>query len=224
MVKISENEPLPSHTKLRYSECYAKVILESCFPSKFHNLCLQDCPDLFDEKNNIGIEVTDARTSKMQEANNAWVQACRTSGMQKEKWIKVMEKSGECYNGEVQSWLHQKNCIDDVINAFKSKLNKLNEGKYKKCISYELFIDSEIFIWDERDLFNILQRLQKETKEKVAKGGSNVLYYSNVYLVCINGISQFDILANTYQKTPFHNQYDCANKASEIVVNGETNE
>lgn len=38
------------HTKLKYDECFAKLILEEYFSDRYGDLQLQDKPDLFDRK------------------------------------------------------------------------------------------------------------------------------------------------------------------------------
>ena len=35
MAKIEKDRPLPSHTKLDYDECYAKIVLEKFFPDQY---------------------------------------------------------------------------------------------------------------------------------------------------------------------------------------------
>ena len=64
------NKPLPDHTKVDYYECLAKLILEKMFPNEFENLEILDKPDLQDDKNGIGVEVTIAR-NKVQEENES---------------------------------------------------------------------------------------------------------------------------------------------------------
>ena len=80
-MKIDKNKPLPDHTKLDYDECCAKLILEELFPNRYHNLLLADKPDL--QGTNVGIEVTIANDSKMQEALNNWVKAYNCSDEKK---------------------------------------------------------------------------------------------------------------------------------------------
>ena len=60
------------HTKLKYDECYAKLILEEYFSDRYGDLQLQDKPDLFDVENNIGIEVVLAVDEKRNEAMTLW--------------------------------------------------------------------------------------------------------------------------------------------------------
>lgn len=51
-------------TKRRFSECCAKVVLETYFNDRYCDLLLSDKPDLFDEKNKIGVEVIEAVDEK----------------------------------------------------------------------------------------------------------------------------------------------------------------
>ena len=43
-----------SHTKLRYDECFAKIVLERFFPNAYNDLLLSDRPDLRDNKKASG--------------------------------------------------------------------------------------------------------------------------------------------------------------------------
>lgn len=61
------------HTKYRYDECFAKIVLEEFFPNKYKNLIIKDKPDLVDESNNIGIEVVNAIPTKIHEAESCWM-------------------------------------------------------------------------------------------------------------------------------------------------------
>ena len=82
MAKIEKDRPLPSHTKLDYDECYAKIVLEKFFPDQYENLQISDKPDLRDISNNIGIEVTSAIPQSEQEA---MALACEIPYLEKEK-------------------------------------------------------------------------------------------------------------------------------------------
>lgn len=82
MAKIEKDRPLPSHTKLDYDECYAKIVLEKFFPDQYENLQISDKPDLRDISNNIGIEVTSAIPQSEQEA---MALACEIPYLEKER-------------------------------------------------------------------------------------------------------------------------------------------
>ena len=94
MAKIEKDRPLPSHTKLDYDECYAKIVLEKFFPDQYENLQISDKPDLRDISNNIGIEVTSAIPQSEQEA---MALACEIPYLEKEKQdkrIAYLKKKG----------------------------------------------------------------------------------------------------------------------------------
>lgn len=63
-------KPLPNHTKVKYSEVFAKLLLEEIFPDEFKNLEIADKPDLYSGSDRIGIEVTRSCNEK-EEENNA---------------------------------------------------------------------------------------------------------------------------------------------------------
>ena len=67
MAKIEKDRPLPSHTKLDYDECYAKIVLEKFFPDQYENLQISDKPDLRDISNNIGIFRTLKKKNRINE-------------------------------------------------------------------------------------------------------------------------------------------------------------
>lgn len=97
MAKIEKDRPLPSHTKLDYDECYAKVILEKFYPDRYVDLLLDDKPDLRDTSNGIGIEVTSAIPQNEQEAMSL---ACEIPYLEKEKQdkrIAYLKKKGYNY-------------------------------------------------------------------------------------------------------------------------------
>ena len=68
MAKIEKRHPLPSHTKLKYDECHAKILLEKFFPEVYNDLQISDRPDLRDVVNSVGVEVTSAIPQGEQEA------------------------------------------------------------------------------------------------------------------------------------------------------------
>lgn len=71
-MKIDPHKPLPSHTKLRYEECYAKEFLEFLYPNKYKDLAIRDKPDLYDSINDVGIEVVEAENERKKEAVKLW--------------------------------------------------------------------------------------------------------------------------------------------------------
>ena len=59
------------HTKNRYDECYAKILLEGVFGELYTDLSIKDKPDLFSEKLQLGIEVTSIIPKSRQESSES---------------------------------------------------------------------------------------------------------------------------------------------------------
>lgn len=222
MVKIDPNKPLPDHTKLRYEECYAKVFLEYFYPNEFCNLIIQDKPDLYDCKNDIGIEVVEAEEQRKKEAVKLWYTMPYVSEQEKVKNKERMKQLGEEYTEGIQVWnrsiIYDRDVdsqpFDVAYNAVKQKLNKLNFGKYKLCKQYELFIYSELMI-------------RKEWHEKMLKRLADIsaeyeLQYCYIHISTQNSLCSYGIKDNKF--IVFNIEKDqrmLATKAREIVEQGE---
>ena len=59
-----------SAPKLRWEECYAKLILERIFPERFGALTISDKPDLQNLTLDVGIEVTTAESKAEKEMDH----------------------------------------------------------------------------------------------------------------------------------------------------------
>lgn len=92
MSKIDKDKPLPDHTKLKYEECVAKVFLEHFFNDRYGCLKIIDKPDLYSEKGNIGIEVTEAVNARKKEAEKMWYTMSYLDDEGKKNHIKRMEE------------------------------------------------------------------------------------------------------------------------------------
>ena len=138
-MKIDKNKPLPDHTKLKYDECCAKLILEELFLDRYKNLLLADKPDL--QGINVGIEVTTADDHNKQESMSNLVKAynCQDEKARNNK-IERLAQLGVKYTGGVQSWPGFIPSFDLTKKAVESKIVKLKNGNYKHFERYELFI------------------------------------------------------------------------------------
>ncbi len=143
-MKIEQDKPLPSHTKIDYNECCAKLILEELFPDRYSNLLLADKPDL--QGSNVGIEVTIANDPKMQEALNDWIKAyyCTDPKLQ-HRYIERMQQLGVTYTGGVQAWPTVPPTFSLTKEAAEKKILKLKSGNYRFFQRYELFIFTDIW-------------------------------------------------------------------------------
>lgn len=221
MVKIDPNKPLPAHTKLRYEECYAKVFLEYFYPNEFCNLTIQDKPDLYDNKNNIGIEVVEAEEQRKKEAVKLWYTMPYVSEEEQVKNKDRMKQLGEEYMGGFQFWscisydkdIDSKpfNVLYDVLNR---KLQKLNAGNYKSYNSYELFVYSELMIkkeWHQKMLARLIDISTKYT-----------LKYQRIHIATQDSLCLYNIQKNIFQFCSIvEKQKELAIQARKLVEQGE---
>lgn len=81
MNEIEKNRPLPSQTKLHYDECYAKFVLEYCYPERYGTLSVLDKPDLQNRCLDIGVEVTTSASENFKAAESV---ACKLPYLSKD--------------------------------------------------------------------------------------------------------------------------------------------
>lgn len=207
------------HTKLRYDECFAKLILEEYFSDKYSDLQLQDKPDLFDRKNNIGIEVVRAVDECRNEAMMLWTKMPEKNSQQQKRAIERMEQRGEEYQEGIKSWepvsypLNLKDSpLKDFIKAVEKKVDKLNKNLYKECSRYDLFVNSSIYIQPE---------LLSELFEQIKSINCREKRYSFVYFYGQKTIVEFDFVYNKYTPKKDSRQADLVNMAWEMVEKGK---
>lgn len=221
-MKIDPHKPLPSHTKLRYEECYAKEFLEFLYPNKYKDLAIRDKPDLYDSINDVGIEVVEAENERKKEAVKLWYTMLYVSENKKQQNKERMKQLGEEYSEPIQIWQsddYSKGLDSEpfvvLFDSIKSKLEKLNDGNYKVCKRYELFVES---------LMEFRKNLWEEVLEKLVSMSSEYrLRYDIIYVLTRETICSYDIL---FQKVIFNDitkdQVRIAMKAREMVIAGET--
>lgn len=197
MAKIQKDRPLPSHTKLDYDECYAKIVLEKFFPDRYVDLLLNDKPDLRDTSNGIGIEVTSAIPQGEQEAMSLACEIPYLEKKQQDKRITYLKKVGYNYTkygmtgpGMSYAWtgLDYPNIRNTwckcFLSAVEAKIKKLNNGGYAQMLRYDLFVNSELFIddWMPDELLKVLITYSQQP-----------LSYSFIYLLSLDGLFVFDL-------------------------------
>lgn len=207
------------HTKRKYDECFAKVVIEEYFFGRYGYLQLQDKPDLLDVENNIGIEVVLAVDEKRNEAMALWAKMPEKTPKQQEGAKKRMLELGEKYQDGIMTWspvdypldLH-KSPLHRVVEVVIDKVDKLNDNQYKKCDRYDLFINSSIYIQSELlpSLFETIKGVNN--KEKI---------YSFIYFYGQKTIVEFDFVHNKYTLKKDSRQADLVNMAWEMVEQGE---
>ena len=164
------NKPLPDHTKVDYYECLAKLILEKMFPNEFENLEILHKPDLQDDKNGIGVEVTIAR-NKVQEENESLYAKIESGQVRnRDKAIEKINNSYKPYAMYVDGILVGIPDNDDFERIFKSfseKIKKLNDDGYKKYMENYLFVYSDILANQQMLNQAISEMNNIQTKHKI---------------------------------------------------------
>lgn len=204
MAIIEKDKPLPSHTRLNYDECYAKLILEKFFPDEYSNLELSDRPDLRDIVHNIGIEVTSAIPTGEQEAMELACKIPFLSEQQQKRRIEYLKRKGYeytefCMTGPTRSYswtgfdlppLEETFCAD-FFCAVSKKTDTLNKGHYAPMSRYNLFVQSELLVEDWMPPKMLEWVVSVSDREKV---------YSVIYLLALNGLFVFNIEGKTWTK------------------------
>lgn len=227
-----KDKPLPEHTKIDIMECTAKIVLDEMFPNIFNGLIMDDRPDLQDELNSIGVEVTEAnnQTQKRNEALYAKIMSGEIKN--REKAIETINNSyrpQKFFDG--QNWVSEPDrfCngiligIPDsdnfirIIDAFSNKLKKLNDGTYKLLNSYYLFIHSDIFADDKmiRVAIEEMDKIQSALKYKF----DTVYVYAPEYLYVCNLVAKTGHIISISDK-----QNKWGRAAREIVIRKELEE
>ncbi len=191
MAVIESGKPLPDHTKLDYYECYAKLVLERYFQDRYSSLRIADKPDLIDEENDIGVEVTSADSEKRREAINLFANMPYYSFEKQEKAKERMGQLGEPYQGIVQCWstnysdrLDERHPIMIFFRAVEKKVKTLNKNNYRKLGRYDLFVYSEFLLRDH---------ILTEITDKINEINNEDLKYSFIYLFLQNCIYEYSL-------------------------------
>lgn len=206
-------------TKRRFSECFAKVVLETYFNDRYCDLLLSDKPDLFDEKNKIGVEVIEAVDEKKREAQTLWDEMPNKTEKQQERAKERMEDNGEVYQGDAQKWSVVRYPYDlengplkMVVRGTRVKLKKLL--KYTECEKYDLFVYSRFYIQEE-----MMPKLFAKLKE--LNCGERT--FSVVYLYGRKTIVRFNFETDNYVISKDDKELEIGERANQLLKYGETN-
>lgn len=218
MSKIEKGKPLPNHTKLDYDECYAKLVLERYFADRYSSLRISDKPDLIDDENDIGVEVTSADSKKRREAISLFCKMPYYSLNKQESAKERMRQLGEPYQGMVQSWstnhaykLDERHPLMNFIKIVEKKVSTLNKKHYQKLKQYDLYVYSE-FLWRDHIL--------PEITEKINEVNNEDLKFSFVYLFLQDSIYEYN-LNGSCRIVELNNIKELPRQARAMVVEAE---
>jgi len=211
-------EPLKKHTRLSYDECCMKQKLEFLFPHLFVDLQIKDKPDLQSKDESVGIEVSSAINRVDRQIASLAVDLfhSRTDNLEKTK-KDIEELGGRIFQYGIS--YPEKNTqkdYSDVINIIEEKLNKLNNGTYKRFEYNYLAIDTELFLEGKHYL---AESLMKDINNIC----SNKIKYDSIFVFNPFYVYVFDLKQNRFSsiKCDTHEMTRCAYEARVMVENDE---
>lgn len=141
--KIDSNMPLPSNTKYKWHECFAKLMLERKIFNEPNCLEIVDKPDLQNKKTEIGIEVTTAVDKDSLKMERLYIELEYGLARNEEKVKNKIEKLGGKLSNGILVHPGKSRTLNNIYNSFFEKLLLLNNG------DYTIFEHNHIFITDE---------------------------------------------------------------------------
>lgn len=187
------HKPLVNKDATDFAELYALKVLQNKFPYKYVKLRHGDKPDIYDEYQSVGIEVTEAVNPNMAAAMNEWnLSFYEEDKTRQNQRRKRMEKHGEVFQDGPQLWKHLPCTNDDIFRAIQSKSNKFDH--YADFHTVDLYIGT------------FGNHCLTDTEDELADFGNiiikqirsiNVLF-RYIYVETIGYIYRFDIMNDTY--------------------------
>ena len=168
---IISNMPLPSNTKYKWPECFAKLMLERVIENELNDLIIVDKPDLQNERMNVGIEVTTAVDKKDLELERLYTELeygliRNTDAASK----KIQKLGGKIINGVL---VHpgRARTLENIYNSFEFKVMLLNSGNYTIFKHNYIFITDENLIHESeiKMIMTQLEFIQEKYKNKFEK-------------------------------------------------------
>lgn len=214
-MKIDKILPLPPNTKLRWIECFAKLVIEKYSSNNISDLNIIDKPDLQNLVNEIGIEVTSAANKEDQEMDNLYSLLDYNLVKNSRKVINKIETLGGKISNGILIHPGRYRDLNKIYESLSNKLDKLNGKNYKK------FKTNSIIIFDDNLILN------KEYNQIINKFNDISSRYKvkfNVIYLYIYGYKfiEFDLDNNKIYEVIPENIYELSNKAREMVIQAES--
>lgn len=137
---------LPSELAKLYEEYHALAVLKYCSPQQFSKLHKAESPDLQDEENSLGVEVTVAISPQDQQISGESLKYSNAkTDAERERSLQIIRKNGGDRNKLCTSYPVGTASKDkkNVKNAYARKLKKLNAYR-QKCSRVGLVIKMDI--------------------------------------------------------------------------------
>lgn len=207
---------LPSHTKIDAWEEYARVVLKWLEPASYSGLTAADKPDLVDEANDLGVEVTWSLPEGSQEISALYLRLCTEEDP---GWRSCIEERLSQLGAKIDKHvcLHPAGHDDFLLihRSHEAKLELLNKGGYRPFRHNHLFVMSDILA-NEAMLQTALIGFERAAAS-----------YENSFeriIVAVPGyVYKFNLVDRGYRVTelPSSEQYGLAMTARSNVLNAE---
>lgn len=187
---IDVNMPLPSNTKYRWDECFAKLIMERIVLNNNVIFEVKDKPDL--QNKEIGIEVTTAEEKDSLEMDRLYTSIEYGLIKNKEKALKKIESLGGKISNGILIHPGRSRTFNNIYNAFNEKLTLINKETYKIFNNNYIFITDENII-QENECSNIVKELVSFQKDLGYK-------FDKVYIYIYgDNLYEFDLRKESYR-------------------------
>lgn len=193
--------------KLYYEKRAQLTLIYNFSPMSYsQKIELQDCPDLYDKINDIGIEVTRAFYDNNAEMSSIGSECTNLSIEQldpkKEKYINKLGGKLLKVENKVLGIIYKANWVssNELVKCYNAKIEKLNKGHYKDCKNYDLYIFSPGFEEYDDNHIEQFMKIVIKTNNSYFKKFRNIiiddLYY--IYLCDFNNnkFTKYNIPSN----------------------------
>lgn len=202
--------------KIDIWEEYARVVLNWLEPADYSGLTTADKPDLVDEANDLGVEVTWSLPEGSQEIDALYLRLYTEKDSKRRSYIEErLSQLGAKVNKYV--CLHPTGHDDFLLihKSHEAKLELLNKGGYRPFRHNHLFVMSDILA-DETMLQAALIGFRRAS--------TNYKHSFERIIVAVPGyVYKFNLVNFSYHVTtlPSSKQYDLAMTARSNVLNAE---
>lgn len=187
-------KPLTSRFRKNYVEYLALSILQYCYEGTYDGFEVQDTPDISDVNKSVGIEVTEAVTSKQAQIEGEFVKYRLESKFEeKERRKQIIENNGTKLD-ELGLTYPVKDSDDEKLifqYAIKKKMEKLTEYRKQgfKEIGLFVFYDEPPIPISLEALKNCFDEVLNEYEDK----------YDMIYFGYSCGLIEYNVLENVIQ-------------------------
>lgn len=187
-------KPLTSRFRKNYVEYLALSILQYCYEGTYDGFEVQDAPDISDENKSVGIEVTEAVTSKQAQIEGEFVKYRLESKLEeKERRKQIIENNGAKLD-ELGLTYPVKDSDDEKLifqYAIKKKMEKLAEYRKQGFKEIGLFV-----FYDEPPIPISLEALKNCFDEVLNEYNDK---YDMIYFGYSCGLIEYNVLENVIQ-------------------------